>query len=49
MLRVYNKHIDALATLASKDGVPDETVGMRIMRRTMQASAWDLTSIDSFD
>lgn len=36
--RAYNKHTDTLATLASKIDIPDETVDMRIMKKTSLAT-----------
>lgn len=46
---MHNKHSYALATLASKVDVPDEIVGIKVIKRTLRATAADLVPIDSLD
>lgn len=40
--RALNKYAEALPTLASKVDVPDETIDVRIIKKTLVASEIDL-------
>lgn len=43
---MHTKYVDVLSTLALKVDVPDNTVDMRIMKSTLQATATHLIPVD---
>lgn len=47
--RAHNIYMDALVTLASKIGIHDETVDVRIIKTTLGATATDLIPTSPFD
>lgn len=49
MPRAYNKHADALATLASKVDILDETVDVNVMKEILRAATTNFILIYSFD
>lgn len=49
MSQVHNKHANALATLAFKIDVPDETVEVRIIQKTLWAIVVDLIPDNPID
>ena len=47
--RSYNRHPDALATLASKVEVGDEPTKIEVMKRTMPCSVSELVPLEDVD
>lgn len=47
--RSYNKHEDALATLASQVDIHDEAIGMKVIRKTLQPTTKYFIPIYSID
>lgn len=46
MLRAHNQHVDALSTLTSKIDIPNNDIGVSIIRSTLRATAAELTATD---
>lgn len=49
MPQAHNRHAESLATLASKVDIPDDTIDVSIIYKTLQATAVDLIPIAIID